>query len=214
MANQNSNHSLPSSVDPHSGFCSQTKTYHSLRPHTPLPPQSLSLSVTDFTFSLLRQNSPSPPTSTSPALIDAATGRSIPYRELITLTKTLATSLHRRLGLARGDSAFVLSANSARVPVLYLALFSLGVVVSPSNPSSTASETSRQIELCGPLVAFVTGDVNEEIVSLFRRTIRLDSSEFESMMTAQCEEFVRIEVGQNDTAAILYSSGTCTNSVF
>lgn len=214
MANQNSNHSLPSSVDPHSGFCSQTRTYHCLRPYTPLPPQSLSLSVTDFTFSLLRQNSPSPPTPTPPALIDAATGRRIPYHELITLTKTLATSLHRRLGLARGDSAFVLSANSARVPVLYLALFSLGVVVSPSNPSSTASEISRQIELCGPVVAFVTGDVNEEIVSLFRRTIRLDSSEFESMMTARCEEFVRIEVGQNDTAAILYSSGTSTNSVF
>ncbi|XP_058194950.1 4-coumarate--CoA ligase-like 9 [Rhododendron vialii] len=208
MANQNSNHSLPSSVDPHSGFCSQTKTYHSIRPHPPLPPQSLSLSVTDFTFSLLRQNNPSPPTPTPPALIDAATGRSIPYHELITLTKTLATSLHRRLGLARGDSAFVLSANSARVPVLYLALFSLGVVVSPSNPSSTPSEVSRQIELCEPVVAFVTGDVNEEIVSLFRRTIRLDSSEFESMMTARCEEFVRIEVGQNDTAAILYSSGT------
>lgn len=80
--------------------------------------------------------------------------------------------------------------------------------MSPSNPSSTVSDISRQIELCKPVIAFVTSDANDKIISLFSRTIRLDSFEFESMMTTRCDEFVRFDVGQNDTAAILYSSGT------
>lgn len=70
------------------------------------------------------------------------------------------------------------------------------------------SDISRQIELCKPVIAFVTSDANEKIISLFSRTILLDSFEFESMMTTRCDEFVRFDVGQNDTAAILYSSGT------
>ncbi|KAI8026182.1 4-coumarate--CoA ligase-like 9 [Camellia lanceoleosa] len=196
-----------SSIDPNSGFCSETKTYHSIRPHCLLPPETTSLSITDFVFSLLLQNSPSS-LETTAALIDAATRRRIPYPDVVTRTKTLAASLHHQIGLSNGHSAFVLSPNSVQIPILYLSLFSLGVTVSASNPTSSKSEISRQIDLSKPVIAFTISDTAHNLPSLLHRTIILDSPEFESMMTNRTRKFHRISVSQSDKAAILYSSGT------
>ncbi|XP_028113410.1 4-coumarate--CoA ligase-like 9 [Camellia sinensis] len=200
-----------SSIDPNSGFCSETKSYHSIRPHSLLPPETTSLSITDFVFSLLLQNSPSSPETTA-ALIDAATRRRIPYPDVVTRTKTLAASLHHQIGLSNGHSAFVLSPNSVQIPILYLSLFSLGVTVSASNPTSSKSEISRQIDLSKPVIAFAISDTAHNLPSLLHRTIILDSPEFESMMTNRTRKFHRISVSQSDTAAILYSSGTTGKS--
>ncbi|XP_057486512.1 4-coumarate--CoA ligase-like 9 [Actinidia eriantha] len=205
MANSNTNYSS-STIDPNGGFCTETKIYHSLRPHAPLPSETASLSITDYVFSLLRQNSPSPETA---ALVDTATGRRIPYHDLVIRTEALAAYLHHRVGLARGDSAFVLSPNSIHLPILYLSLFSLGVIVSPSNPISSEPEVSRQIELCKPVIAFATANTAHKVTSI--RTILLDSAEFESMMTTRTGRTPRVNISQSDTAAILYSSGTTGN---
>lgn len=191
-----------SSINPNSGFCSQTKIYHSLRPHIPLPPQSSPLSVTDYAFSLLQH---SPDTA---ALIDADTRLRIPYSQLLLRVQALATSLQHRIALSKGDSAFILSPNSLYIPILYLSLFSLGVIVSPSNPASTISEISRQIQLCKPVIAFSTSDTAHKLPSLKYRTILLDSVEFDSIMTSPTQNFNRVDVYQSDAAAIMYSSGT------
>ncbi|KAL6969303.1 hypothetical protein U1Q18_029022 [Sarracenia purpurea var. burkii] len=216
MANQDPKHSScspsssfsSSSIDANSGFCFETKIYHSLRPYAPLPPETTSLSVADYVFSLLQQNAPSPETATSAALIDAATGQRIPYHVVVFRAKIPAASLHHLLRLSRGDSAFVLSPNSIHVPILYLALSSLGIIVSPSNPTSSESEISHQMKLCKPAIAFATSGTVHKIPSLCHRTILLDSSEFEYMMTTDSGNFFRENVVQSDTTAILFSSGT------
>ncbi|PON82803.1 2,3-dihydroxybenzoate-AMP ligase [Trema orientale] len=198
----------PAAIDPRSGFCSETRTYHSLRPQVSLPPETTPLSVTDYVFSHLHA---SPPPPSAPALVDASTRRSIPYPEFTRRVRALAASLQGRLGItAAGGSAFVLSPNSLHIPILYYSLLSLGVAVSPSNPASTAAEISRQIQLCKPIVAFATAETAAKIPSLRYGTVLLDSAEFESMMTTSREigESRRVEVGQSDTATILYSSGT------
>uniref|UniRef100_A0A5B7A944 Putative 4-coumarate--CoA ligase-like 9 n=1 Tax=Davidia involucrata TaxID=16924 RepID=A0A5B7A944_DAVIN len=199
-----------SSIDPKSGFCSETKIYHSLRPNAPLPPETTPFSVTDYVFSLLlQQPSPLPETTTSAsALIDAATRHCISYSELLLRVKSLAASLQDQIGLAKGDSAFILSPNSVHVPILYLSLFSIGVIVSPSNPSSSKPEVSSQIELSKPVIAFATSDTAHKVPSLRYPTIFLDSPEFDSMATSHRKRFHRLEVSQSDPAAILYSSGT------
>ncbi|KAM7487173.1 hypothetical protein LguiB_024657 [Lonicera macranthoides] len=192
-----------SSIDPNCGFCSQTKIYHSLRPHIPLPPQSSPLSVTDYAFSLL-QHSP----ETTAALIDADTSLRVPYSQLLLRVQALAASLQHQIGLSKGDAAFILSPNSLNIPILYLSLFSLSVIVSPSNPASTISEISRQIQLCKPVIAFSTSDTAHKLPSLKYRTILLDSAEFDSMMTSPTANFNRVDVYQSEAAAIMYSSGT------
>ncbi|KAI4350546.1 hypothetical protein L6164_004993 [Bauhinia variegata] len=195
-------------VDSKSGFNSATRTFHSLRPPLELPPPNSSLSVTDYVFSVLRNS----PWSDSVALIDSATRQRVSYSEFTHWTQTLAANLSSVVGLSKGDTAFVLSPNLVKVPILYFALFSLGVVVSPANPISTDSEISRLIKLCKPAIAFATSSTAYKLPKLRLGTIILDSPEFDSLMTTITAQnnlpLPRAEVSQSDVAAILYSSGT------
>ncbi|KAK9120016.1 hypothetical protein Scep_018109 [Stephania cephalantha] len=190
-----------SSIDQKSGFCSATKIFHSLKPPILLPPEHQTLSVTDFAFSLSR-TSPSPETA---ALIDSATANRLSYRDLGRRTETLASSLQSRLGLSRGDTAFVIAPSSVQLPILYLSLISIGVVISPANPSNTESEISRQIEICKPTIAFATSATARKLSSNRVATVLIDSAEFESTSEIGTDS---VEVTQSDTAAILFSSGT------
>ncbi|KAH7515533.1 hypothetical protein FEM48_Zijuj10G0036900 [Ziziphus jujuba var. spinosa] len=201
MASQNSDRT--DTIDPNSGFCSETKIFHSLRARISLPPETLPLSVADYVLSNLQA---SPSTTT---LIDAANGRHISYSEFIHRVKTLAADLHTKLGLSWGYSAYILSPNSIQIPILFYSLFTLGVIISPSNPACTKPEISRQIHLCKPVIAFSTSETADKIPPLQYGTVLLDSSEFESMMTNDTVEYShRVVVRQSDAATILYSSGT------
>ncbi|KAJ6431342.1 hypothetical protein OIU84_018763 [Salix udensis] len=196
-------------IDPKSGFCSETKTYHSLRPHLHLPPLTSPLSTTEYAFSFLH-HSPPPPQTT--ALLDVVTGHRISFPELIHFTEVLASSLHSRFRLRKGDAAFIISPNSIHIPILYLSLFSLGVVISPSNPVASEPEILHQTNLSKPVIAFVTSQTAHKIPDTVKKTILLDSPEFESLITSQTRGRVdgleRVRVYQSDPAAILYSSGT------
>ncbi|XP_020093469.1 4-coumarate--CoA ligase-like 5 isoform X2 [Ananas comosus] len=193
-----------SAADPRSGFCRETKTFRSLRPAAALPPESLPLSAAGFAFSLL----PSPLPS-NPALVDAATGAALSFSELLSRTRSLAAALRSAsVGLSPGAVAFVLAPPSFDVPVLYLALLSVGAVVSPANPLSTPAEIAHQIRLCKPSVAFVAAAAASKIPSHVR-TLVLDSPSLRSLYTRPPEQEEGEEVvRQSDAAAILYSSGT------
>ncbi|XP_004310199.1 PREDICTED: 4-coumarate--CoA ligase-like 6 isoform X1 [Fragaria vesca subsp. vesca] len=194
-------------IDPNSGFCSQTKTFHSLRPKAPLPSETIPLSITHYIFSHLQA---SPPPPSTPALLDPSTRRHVLYPDFTRRVKTLAAALHSQLNLSYGHTAFVISPNSLHLPVLFFSLFSLGVTVSPSNPASTTPEISRQIHLSRPVVAFATSAAAHNLPKTLR-VVLLDSLEFESMtMTSSSPplELPRVRFQQSHTAAILYSSGT------
>ncbi|KAK9272594.1 hypothetical protein L1049_002968 [Liquidambar formosana] len=192
-------------IDPNSGFCSETKTFYSLRPPLHLPPETTPLSVASYAFSL--QLTSRWPDST--ALIDSATGQRVSYTEFAQRTRILAGTLQSVVGLCKGDTAFILSPNSMKIPILYFSLLSLGVVVSPANPASTESEISRQIELCKPVIAFATSAVAYKVPNTLRcQTVLIDSPEFDSMMTSPVRGVNSVEVSQSDLAAIMYSSGT------
>ncbi|KAK6930858.1 AMP-dependent synthetase/ligase [Dillenia turbinata] len=195
-----------SSIDVESGFCTKTKIYHSLLPDVPLPPESMPLSVTDYAFALLKGL---PSSQSSTALIDADTGDRVSFSELIRRSRNLAAYLQNEIGLINGETAFILSPNSVHIVILYLSLFSLGVVISPSNPSNTKSEIAHHINLCKPVVAFATTKTTSfKIPPLRHSNILLDSSDFQTMMTETVSELKPADVSQSDIASILYSSGT------
>ncbi|CAK9168631.1 unnamed protein product [Ilex paraguariensis] len=196
---------MDKSVDPESGFCSETKTFHSLRPPVTLPPETTPLSAASYALSL-QLTSPWPnPT----ALINSATGRRLSYSEFAKQTKTLAASLQNLTGLSKGDTAFILSPNSTQIPILYCSLLSLGIIISPANPASTEAEISRQIKLSKPLIAFAVSSTCHKLPTMRYRTILIDSPEFESMLSSSSRELCPpVEVSQSDIAAIMYSSGT------
>ncbi|CAH9135857.1 unnamed protein product [Cuscuta epithymum] len=196
-------------IDPTSGYCSETKTFHSLRPPVSLPAADQPLSVAQYAFSLLR----SPETAASETfLIDASTGRKLSYSDFLRQTRSLASSIQSRFpSLPRNAVALVVSPTSVHVPVVFFALLSLGVVVSPANPLSTASELAHIVGLSKPSLAFVTSAVSNKLPQLPLGTVLIDSPEFTEMLESRSSSGVESSdrrVMQSDTAAILYSSGT------
>nr|CAD1819991.1 unnamed protein product [Ananas comosus var. bracteatus] len=180
------------------------------RPSTVSAPPSPSLH--------LPSPSPSPPSPSPssllppplpPALIDAANGDAISYPELLSQIRSLAAALRSTVAVSKGDVAFILSPPRLDVPVLYLALLSLGVAVSPANPVSTSPEISRLVGLSRPSVAFATSSTAHKLPSNLP-TILLDSPRFRSFLQiSESDPTVEdVEIRQSDSAAILYSSGT------
>ncbi|KAM2557804.1 hypothetical protein TB2_014886 [Malus domestica] len=197
-------------IDPKSGYCPHTKTFHSLRPPVPLPPLSQPLSLTQFTLSLLQSSTAKPTTS---VLIDAASGRHVSYQTFLSQIHSLTLSL-QSLALSKGHVAFVLSPTSLHVPVLYFSLLALGVVVSPANPIGSESEIAHQVRLTRPAIAFATSATANKLPKGDDkiRTVILDSPEFLSMLdrdgSSVTQSDTSVEVNQTNPAAILFSSGT------
>ncbi|RCV17992.1 hypothetical protein SETIT_3G265000v2 [Setaria italica] len=197
----------PADVDPRSGYCAATKTFHSLRPPLLLPPPDLPLSFPSFTFSLLPATLPS-----RPALVDAATGEVVPFPAFLSQVRALAAALRARLGVSRGDVAFVLAPPGLHIPVLYYALMAVGAIVSPANPALTADEISGLVALSGPSVAFAVKATTGKLPPGLN-TVLLDSARFLSFLHKPHDEDgtadgTDVVIHQSDPAAILYSSGT------
>lgn len=179
------------------------KTFRSLFPGVTLPCESLPLSVTSFVLSLLPT-----PLPTNPAFIDSDSGRSLTYPEFLSQVGALASSLLSRLSLSPGDAVVILSPARLEIPILYLALLSIGAVPCPSNPLSTPSELSRQIHLFCPKMAFSISAAAPNLPDSLL-TFLIDSPSFQSLLQLPNSPLPPAPVvRQSDTSAILYSSGT------
>ncbi|KAL9258245.1 4-coumarate--CoA ligase-like 9-like protein [Drosera capensis] len=201
-------------IDPVTGYCPSTRTFHSTRPAPPLPPPHLPLSVHRHVISLLHQSLSSTSSSTSSTvfLIDSLTGASLSYSAFLSQINSLTHQLSL-LPIRKGHVALILSPPSFSVPVLYFSLLSLGVVVSPANPLSTQTELTHLVRLAKPAIAFVVSDdvaakLPTETGTIPLGVVRIDSPEFESWMTGTESEEEEVRVKQSDSAMILYSSGT------
>lgn len=207
-----------SSISSSSGFDYETQTFHSLRQPPPLqlPDQTTPLSVTDYVFTLYNahlrtNNSNSNSNNNDNFLVDAAKGHRLSLSQLQSYVTTLSSSLRDNFGLKHGDTAFILSPNSIHVPLLYLSLFAIGVIVSPSNPASSPGEISRQMQLTSPVIAFATSETAHKLPSLKHPPVLLDSLQFHSLISTPHSELInhdRVIIRQSDVAAVLYSSGT------
>ncbi|TQD86461.1 hypothetical protein C1H46_027950 [Malus baccata] len=202
-----------STQNPKSGYCLQTKTFHTRRPPVPLPTLSQPLSLTQFTLSLLQSSTATPTTS---VLIDAASDRHVSYQTFLGQIHSLTLSLQSLApSLSKGHVAFILSPPSLHVPVLYFSLLALGVVVSPANPVGSESEIAHQVRLTRPVIAFATSATVQKLPNgndKIHNVILLDSPEFLSMLdrvgSSETRPELRFAVNQTDPATILFSSGT------
>lgn len=197
--------STAAAVDPMSGYCAATRTFHSLREPIPLPPPSLQLSFPAFAFSFL----PSPLPSHT-ALVDSATGEAVSFPAFLAQVRALATALRAHLRVSRGDVAFVLAPPSLHVPVLYFALMAVGAVVSPANPALTKGELAHLAALSKPSFAFAVSSTASKLPPGLSTVVLLDSPRFLSFLQGPGDASVMdaTVIHQSDPAAILYSSGT------
>ncbi|ESQ34747.1 hypothetical protein EUTSA_v10007272mg [Eutrema salsugineum] len=196
-------------VDSRSGFCRSNSTFYSKR--TPLTlPANPSLDVTTFISSQ--------PHRGTTAFIDAATGHRLSFSDLWRAVDRVADYLHHEIGIRKGDVVLILSPNSIHVPVVCLSVMSLGAVLTTANTLNTVGEISKQISDSNPKLAFTTPDLAPKLADsaiplvLERvgptRGVKVVGILSEMMKKEPSGKRVRERVNQDDTAVMLYSSGT------
>ncbi|MBA0616595.1 hypothetical protein Godav_016634, partial [Gossypium davidsonii] len=116
-------------------------------------------------------------------VINATKGDSLSYSEFTAQFHSLAHYLRKNYFFSRNDVALILSPPSLHAPLLYFALMSLGIVISPANPLSSDSKIAHQVQLSKSIIAFATSTTSSKLLSLKHGTILLDSSEFISLFS-------------------------------
>ncbi|KAI5392676.1 probable CoA ligase CCL5 [Lathyrus oleraceus] len=195
-------------IDPRSGFCSSNSVFYSKRKPLSLPPNH-SLDATTFISSRAHHG--------NIAFIDASTGRQFTYQQLWRAVDSVTSSLST-MGIRKGDVILLLSPNSIYFPVVCLSVMSLGAVITTTNPLNTTREIAKQIADSKPVLAFTTPQLVSKITgaSPSLPIILMDTdgnssstNTLEKMMEKEPElSRVSERVNQDDTATLLYSSGT------
>ncbi|KAL5798613.1 hypothetical protein ACOSQ2_003433 [Xanthoceras sorbifolium] len=193
----------PDWYSPETGIC------NSKHPSIELPTQTF-LNVVSHIFS--RQH------SGISALIDSSSGYSLSYAELFPLVKSMASGLHRR-GISQGDVVLLLLPNSIYYPIIFMAVLYLGAIVTTMNPLSSVSEIKKQVTDCNVNLAFTIYQHVEKLKALGISVITVpenvdtDSkqvkfSAFYELISGNFDFVTETVTRQQDTAAIMYSSGT------
>ncbi|KAI4317012.1 hypothetical protein L6164_024926 [Bauhinia variegata] len=206
-------HCGESMVDSRSGFSKSNSIFYSKRRPIPLP-QNQSLDVTTFIASR--------PHHGRIAFIDAATGHNFTFQQLWGAVDAVATSLSD-MGIHKGHVVLLLSPNSIYFPVVCLAVMSLGAIITTTNPLNTPREIAKQISDSKAVLAFTIGPLVPKIIAtsadlpIILMGDNVNTPVTESRIVTTLGEMMRKEprasrlkdrVDQEDTATLLYSSGT------
>ena len=174
----------------------------------PLPP----IPETDISSFALRH---SPRLAEKPALIDAPSGRAISYGELAPLVRRAATGLAAR-GFRQGDAMAIYAPNLPEYAVVVHAVLSLGGVVTTANPLYTPAELAKQltdsraraIVTVPPfLEAAREAAAEARCRELYVIGDAPDATPFGALLE-HGEDSPEVRIDPNDTAALMYSSGT------
>ncbi|KAK7280795.1 hypothetical protein RJT34_25862 [Clitoria ternatea] len=198
-------------IDPKSGFCKSNSIFYSKRKPLPLPPNN-TLDVTTFISSRAHRG--------TIAFVDAATGHHVTYAHLWRAVDSVAASLSD-MGIRKGNVVLLLSPNSIYFPVVCLAVMSLGAIITTTNPLNTTREIAKQIADSKPILAFTIPSLLPKITAadpslpivLIDAAVPPEGAKVvttldEMMKKEPSSRRVRERVEQDDTATLLYSSGT------
>ncbi|KAG7011356.1 4-coumarate--CoA ligase-like 6 [Cucurbita argyrosperma subsp. argyrosperma] len=153
------------------------------------------------------------------ALIDSSTGHSISYRELYRMVNSMASGL-QKLGVSQGDVVLLLLPNSIFYPIVLLGVLYLGAVITTMFPQSSSQEIKKRISECNVRLAFATPQNVGNFEALGVQAIGVPEntnldlmrpmgfSSFYELISGGFDLNKRPVIRQEDTAAILFSSGT------
>jgi malonyl-CoA/methylmalonyl-CoA synthetase len=167
-------------------------------------------------FALIRRSMP----SAEAVFIETADGRRLTYGDATALSGRLANALTAR-GVVPGDRVAVQVEKSPDAIVLYLACLRLGAVFLPLNTAYTMTELEYFIGDAEPRVVVCTPERAAEIAPLAARlgvaateTLGTDgrTGTLLELAAGSAVDFADRECGEDELAAILYTSGTTGRS--
>ncbi|EAZ17097.1 hypothetical protein OsJ_32596 [Oryza sativa Japonica Group] len=199
-------------------YSAATGLYSSLHPPLPLPSDP-SLSLVPHLFSHL-------PLHHHSLLVDAPTAATLSCADFRRLVSSLAAGLRRRLHIARGSLVLLLLPNSLTFPVAFLAVLATGAVATTMNPSSAPAEIAARLRDTAPSLVLASTHNAAKLPPLAAPLVLVpdtfqqqhDDDQFDFFFHALLETDpetpveMGVGVGQDDAAAVLYSSGTSGRS--
>ncbi|XP_050235390.1 probable CoA ligase CCL5 [Mercurialis annua] len=211
-----------SAIDPKSGFCRSNSTFYSKRRPIPFPPNH-SIDITSFISSQAHNG--------KTAFIDATTGRHLSFPELWKAVDSVASCLSD-MGVRKGHVILLLSPNSIFFPIVCLSVMSLGAIITTTNPLNTPREIAKQIADSKPKLAFTVpllvpklteSNSNLPIILIddedeykhkhsSKNKTKILTSLTEMMRKEPSDSRLKERVSVDDTATLLYSSGTTGES--
>lgn len=205
-------------IDPRSGFCKVNSTFYSKRKPIPFPANH-ALDLTTFISSR--------PHHGEVAFIDATTSRQLTFPDFWKAVESVSTCLSE-MGIRKGHVVLLLSPNSIFFPVVSLSVISLGAVITTTNPLNTTREIAKHISDTKPALAFTVPQLLPKLADAsndnhLKVVLVGETPCGNSLSTSSCtvigslEEMMEREASQarvkdrvtlDDTATLLYSSGT------
>ncbi|KAH9623139.1 hypothetical protein KSS87_006469 [Heliosperma pusillum] len=185
---------------------------YSSKHHNIQLPENPFLDIVTHIFSYKNNND-------SSCIIDYSTGYSIPYSNLFSFVKSMSFTLNE-MGFSQGDVALILLPNSVYYPIIIMSVLYLGGIVTPMNPLSSFSEVKHQTLGSHACFAFSFGENVTKLTSLGLKVIELpenlnpvdkinQSCDFYKLLYGNVgKSVVKPVINQDNTATIMYSSGT------
>ncbi|XP_037410623.1 4-coumarate--CoA ligase-like 3 [Triticum dicoccoides] len=195
--------------------------YASAHPPVPLPADP-GLSLVPHIFSRLPLGPPPP--HSPPCLLDAATAASLSRADFRRLVSSLARGLRGAHDIRAGAFVLLVLPNSLAFPVAFLAVLAAGGVATTMNPSSSRAEIADRLRDTAPSLVLASPDNAAKLppsaapVVLVPETFHPTPSAghefapFRALLDSDADDLPSAEVGQDDAAAVLYSSGTSGRS--
>ncbi|KAJ7553745.1 hypothetical protein O6H91_06G110900 [Diphasiastrum complanatum] len=200
-------------IDERSGYCKSTGIYYSTRPPFNIPQQPF-LSFTQFMLAHRH--------GSKIALVDAPTGKTVSFEELEQQVMALAAGL-ASIGVCQGNTVILIAPNSVLYPVVFLSVMAIGAVITTANYVNTPSELERQIKDSEARFVVTTPPLMQKVKQFGLLLVLMDEDGISDYVRVSIDapifflsKLLRLDgskapsvrIHQEDTAALLYSSGT------
>src|SRR5580693_7760520 len=133
------------------------------------------------------------------------------YRALDEASAKVAGLLHER-GLKPGDRVGIMLPNVAEVPVVYYGILRAGGVVVPMNPLLKAREVAYYLGDSGAGLIFAWHTFAKRArggaAQAGAAVVIVDEADFPDLLASADPDYAVVDRADNDTAVILYTSGT------
>lgn len=191
--------------------------YRSLRPPLSLP-KNPNLSIVSHLF----RNEPS--FADKRALIDAHTGKTFTFSQFKSIVSKFAHGL-LLLSVKKNDVVLIFAPNSIQFPICFFGILAIGAVATTVNPAYTTSELSKQMKDSTASVVITVEELLPKVKDFDVPVILMDDGGKPVSRTGRIREIFLFSelvdnkgsvdldgnpfgIKQDDTAALLYSSGT------
>nr|KAJ0199441.1 hypothetical protein LSAT_V11C600315830 [Lactuca sativa] len=184
--------------------------FRSLRPPLVIPPDPYA-SMIPFLF----RNISSYPNK--PALFDSDSGETLTFSEFKTTVAKLSYALNNNLGITKNDVVLIFAPNSIQYPICSYSIIALGAVVTTVNPQLTVEELLTQIQDSKPKIIITVQELYQKVenfglpvVFLGSKSSRNGCFSYQDLISksGSVSELPNVSIRGDDTAALLYSSGT------